>query len=463
MRKFFGILLFLFYFFVIQVLFAWYLWGQTAFYRLAFANFIFLLLLSAVYYGLNFKKKNHIGVKKLKNNSVKYNNRVNWKSIVESAVKNKINLVNIFRKYVFVSALFILILLSLIQLFRGILSFSLWLVLLAYLLLFLLFAKPLFQKKISFGKKLFLPKDFFFWTSILIVFFVYNFISFSSFVVSFEIFISVLAGFLFFVFYVLIFKSIGQYSIWKLLVSKLYLLVLILTLLFSIPQFYFQIKSSQMISSNSQWWSFAWQSFVENVWEVKNHIFGRDEIVVDEVIDLDLQDSELFTWVWTVISSSSDDVFSWDVESLVVSGNYWSGDEKLTNGVLFVPGAILFRNSDTYADDEALRYDDVLVYLIDSNDIVLSVGADIKFRYMPFSHKDYPYFKTAFHSKLIGKDLKPSSLVKCDNYLVMKGILKGWDVSDYDWDIFHKYYKAAKVLDELNSCELGKFLLKWNL
>lgn len=217
-----------------------------------------------------------------------------------------------------------------------------------------------------------------------------------------------------------------------------------------------------MINSSSQWREFAWQSFVESVWEIKNNILGKENVILDEVPSIELQSWELSTGVWTVISNSVKKTLSGDADLSVMSWDILIENEDMIDGVLFVPGLML-RNAENYTESDALRYDDVLIYLIEFNDISLSVETNVKFTYMSFDNKDYSYFKTAFQNKLIGKDLKPSALVKCDNYLVMKGILEWWDVDTYVGNIFQQYYKAAKDLDKLNACELGAFLMKWNL
>ena len=109
-------------------------------------------------------------------------------------------------------------------------------------------------------------------------------------------------------------------------------------------------------------------------------------------------------------------------------------------------------------------YRDAVVYLLELNATPIATDSYvIKFSKMVQSDEDYLYFKTAFDKKLIGKDTNPDAQIKCDNYIVMKGLLEGWDVSDYDGDIFEQYFGAAEDLGYLNGCVQGNYVYKQNL
>ena len=110
-----------------------------------------------------------------------------------------------------------------------------------------------------------------------------------------------------------------------------------------------------------------------------------------------------------------------------------------------------------------MTYGDAIKYLMDVNEIVLSKKTSISFTNISKTNELYPYFVTAAEYTLIGKTQKVALNIKCDNYLVMKWILLGWNVSAYQGDIFAKYYTAAKDLNELNNCELWNYVIKGNL
>jgi len=201
--------------------------------------------------------------------------------------------------------------------------------------------------------------------------------------------------------------------------------------------------------------------------------------VFDEILELDGLEKS----TWQVLSTSVDEsvllIDGKNVELLScgrdMSGT-WDCDEDVDTGdvVEIIEKNLVISNEieeqDTdfdilvwYNDDDALRYEDVLVYLFESMDIKLSTSKGVKFSYVKFGDANYPYFMTAFEEKMIGKTLNPKALVKCDNYLVMKWILEDWGVDKYSWTIFEKYFKAAKEKWVLNGCKMGTKLTKWNL
>ncbi len=102
-------------------------------------------------------------------------------------------------------------------------------------------------------------------------------------------------------------------------------------------------------------------------------------------------------------------------------------------------------------------FDDAIKYLIKSNDIDLITSQNVKFNYIPYNNKDYPYYRTAYQYKMIWSDLNPSKNLMCETFLVMRGLVEWWEVK-FDWDIKKAYWDYANKNDKQISCKYGEFL-----
>jgi len=102
-------------------------------------------------------------------------------------------------------------------------------------------------------------------------------------------------------------------------------------------------------------------------------------------------------------------------------------------------------------------FDDAIKYLIRSNDIDLISSANVKFNYIPYNHKDYPYYRTAYQYKMIWTDLNPSKNLMCETFVVMRGLVEWWEVKSAG-DIKKTYWDYANNNDKIVSCKYGEFL-----
>ncbi|MDR2541412.1 MAG: hypothetical protein LBD11_06770 [Candidatus Peribacteria bacterium] len=105
---------------------------------------------------------------------------------------------------------------------------------------------------------------------------------------------------------------------------------------------------------------------------------------------------------------------------------------------------------------------EAIKHIIDTNDLPLSQKTDINFTTMSKSNADYKYFRTAYETKMIGKNTDPSKQISCDTYMVIKGIGEKWNVGSYT-DVKLAYRKKAEELGKLNGCKKGGWVTSTTL
>jgi len=112
--------------------------------------------------------------------------------------------------------------------------------------------------------------------------------------------------------------------------------------------------------------------------------------------------------------------------------------------------------------DRNANFEDVIKYLIGANEITLNASKNIKFTYIPYSSVDYPYYRTAYAKKMIGKNVNPEKTLLCETYIVMKWLSEWRSVWSYS-DIKKAYWNYAKANDELPNCEYWDYTKVWDL
>lgn len=117
--------------------------------------------------------------------------------------------------------------------------------------------------------------------------------------------------------------------------------------------------------------------------------------------------------------------------------------------------------ADEDLDDKA-TFGDVIKYLIDVDKLELNTKQNIKFTYIPYSSVDYPYYRTAYDQKMIGKGLNPIKNPLCETYIVMKGLIEERSVGAYS-DIKLAYWDYAKTNNKLPACEYWTYVRLWDL
>jgi hypothetical protein len=92
----------------------------------------------------------------------------------------------------------------------------------------------------------------------------------------------------------------------------------------------------------------------------------------------------------------------------------------------------------------------------------VSSQKDIVFTTLKRTDPTYQAFKTAYYRRLIGRDVNVKLWVKCDNYIVMLGIIKWWKV-DSSLGVLNAYRNYASENNLLKWCTKWAYLLGKNL
>jgi hypothetical protein len=95
---------------------------------------------------------------------------------------------------------------------------------------------------------------------------------------------------------------------------------------------------------------------------------------------------------------------------------------------------------------------DAIKHIIEVNAIPLSTKTDITFTSVSKTSSNYPYFKTAYDKRMIGKNTDPSKQISCETYIVIKGLGEGRNVGNYT-DVKIAYWNKAEELGKLNGCK----------
>lgn len=102
---------------------------------------------------------------------------------------------------------------------------------------------------------------------------------------------------------------------------------------------------------------------------------------------------------------------------------------------------------------EPLSYRQVLPLLLKKYSIPFATTKPaVTFQYISYSDSSYPYFKASYYKKLVGKTVKPDSIMKCKTLIVMKGILEGRNVSYTSATVFDAFWAEAVKREALGSC-----------
>ena len=76
-----------------------------------------------------------------------------------------------------------------------------------------------------------------------------------------------------------------------------------------------------------------------------------------------------------------------------------------------------------------MTFTQALEHIFALYDVELSTATNTRFANIASTNPNYPLFKTAHEKRLLGANIDPDGLVRCDVYLVMQGIVAGWSVS----------------------------------
>lgn len=110
--------------------------------------------------------------------------------------------------------------------------------------------------------------------------------------------------------------------------------------------------------------------------------------------------------------------------------------------------------STNYADGS---YGKIIPYLVTTYKLKDTDKINPIFQFVSAKSSLYAAFATAYSKRMIGKDIKPTTKVSCDTYLVLKGIAAGWKLS-YTGTPFAAYRAEAEKKGLVNGCKSGSYV-----
>lgn len=187
---------------------------------------------------------------------------------------------------------------------------------------------------------------------------------------------------------------------------------------------------------------------------------------------------------WYAQSILSWDIPTWTTQSGVIVESTW---EVLSTGTSSLPATgILIENPTTTpttwktdkpvvtvtptqtASSSTLKFTatqsvsllEAVVYLLQTHDTPLLSKKDITFYGVSATNQYYKYWYTAYKLGLVGSTSSPSTLISCQTYFVLKGLLEKWDLQYTPATVKTVFFAEAQKRDLLNGCVFGK-TLKW--
>lgn len=116
-----------------------------------------------------------------------------------------------------------------------------------------------------------------------------------------------------------------------------------------------------------------------------------------------------------------------------------------------------------FADTQSVSILEAVVYLLQTHNTPLLTKKDVKFANVSTTNKYYAYWYTAYKIWLVGKTSSPTSLVSCQTYIVLKGMLEKWNVQYTSANVKTQFWAEAQKNNLLNWCVFGKILKGANL
>jgi hypothetical protein len=109
-----------------------------------------------------------------------------------------------------------------------------------------------------------------------------------------------------------------------------------------------------------------------------------------------------------------------------------------------------------------VTFTQALEHIFASYDVSLSTATNVRFSNISVTDERYALFKTAHERSLLGASINPDAFVRCDVYMVMKGIVADRSIGNQS-NVFDKYRTAATANDEINGCTRNGMLKVGNL
>lgn len=230
----------------------------------------------------------------------------------------------------------------------------------------------------------------------------------------------------------LMFKHRFTKSFWKLIGTKIYLALLVVSLITTILN-YAQVHKD---------FDASFQDYIAQ------NFLGQERIPVDGYV---------FTGEGTVLWSGLWDTTIQDVSSDVFSGMATDSDIQEETGTVLGTSTVVTNDTPaTTVGNQKLM--DAVIYLIGKYDIPLVTKQDISFTYVTTKNPYYAERRTAYANKMIGKTTNPSKYIVCESYIVMKWLLEKRPIVYTSSNVLTKFRDEAVKRDALNGCVKGKIV-----
>jgi len=353
-----------------------------------------------------------------------------WQHIKNIVIHTHKNIYISTKKYLFVWTLLLFVSVTILQLFSIIAyNYAIW-ILAILLIMFFFIMDAIQESKLYFWQHLFLHKEIIFWLSlgISLLWVQYLLLPLSS-----TILFWLLIGYVLYVFFIKKTNSIWTYSIRKLFTTKLYIWAIILALIYVVTLKY--PTTTQTIGDYGK-------RILSGYWNRTNQ--ARE--IVKNPIQNDPNDIVVVEQVSDVMIMPGNNIEDQQQESIKTQEETPAQEDIL-----------LQENTELQ-----VTFTQALNYLFDKYNIPLSTATNTRFSNISFSDGRYSLFKTAHEKRLLWADINPDSIVRCDVYMVMQGIV-AWRSVGTQKDVFDRYRTAAQANNAVNGCIRGAMLRMKNL
>lgn len=436
--------LLLFFIFALQPLLYWFLWHSNEGLIMWWVNAAVLLVLT----------------------------RKNKASTKESLLSKLASVFHMFNKYYFFSISTIVLIISSVLLFVGLVTLPIFYGLVAFFVVcFLDNLTEMSQWEIYFWKRILFPKDFLFWISIALATIIY--IILGSVAFYYKIFVAIIAGFLFFALSISTMKLVKYFNFWKLWSIKIYLVALIVSFWTLWVWVVKTMKSQYLTGSGSTLMSFVIQDLKDNInlayqngqvffWFASSELLQTGVNMTGTLWSWFSETGFLSTGIWLIETETwslvTGDLLSWE-NQLLTGQNLQNSGQSLSWISMDKPSS----ETTTVFPKGNLTYEFIIPYLIEQNQIPLSQKKNIAFDNFWENYKYYSQFKTAYYEKMIGRNIKPGWQMKCETWFVLRGIAEWRNVQYTSQTVFNAYRAEATKRGVVNWCPRDGFVTAKNL
>lgn len=263
---------------------------------------------------------------------------------------------------------------------------------------------------------------------VALIFFMYQYKTAS---IEVMLLLSIIIGFIVFALLTALFKHRIHKHFWRLIGTKIYVILLICSIAFTAYGYYQVYKD----------FNASIQDYIGQ------NLLGQERLPTSTYI---------FTGEWTVLwsgiwATTTEQTGNSDVFTL----------EKETGTVLWSSVWMEVTNTGTTVAISNIgnqKIMDAVIYLLKKYDVPLITKQDISFTYVSFKNPYYNEWRTAYANKMIGKTTNPSKYIVCESYIVMKGLLEKWKVPYTSTTVLNNFWAEAVRRDALNGCVKGKIV-----